>query len=213
MKNLVRAVIGIAAMLALTPASARATTIIDFGTGSGGDGGLVTIGANITGTDIFIDSVIISGALQNNGTFDVDGAGVCADATGGCGLLNFDRNANTISIVGTIPQLGILAPVTLLSGNLSCGVSVQNSNDSVVSLTACGTDTKSTALLLAIGLPTNTSFALFGFETAANINATGSPYTAFSTDITNRSVPDGGTTVGLLGLGMLGVGYLRRRMA
>jgi hypothetical protein len=28
-----------------------------------------------------------------------------------------------------------------------------------------------------------------------------------------QTVPDGGTTVGLLGLGMLGLGYLRRRLA
>lgn len=212
MKQFMRALLGVAAIAAFTPASAQAAAIIDFGTGSGGAGGLITIGANITGTNIFIDSLIVSGANQNNGTFDVEGTGVCADLVGGCGLLNFDRNANTISIVGAIPALGIFAPITLLSGNLSCGVTILNQNSTQVSLTACGADTKAPALLQALGLPLNQAFSLFGFETAANTLNTGSPYTAVSTDITNTAVPDGGTTVGLLGMAMLGVGYLRRRL-
>ena len=43
-------------------------------------------------------------------------------------------------------------------------------------------------------------------------NCGGSPCTGFAT-LGSTSVPDGGTTVGLLGLAMLGLGYLRRRIA
>src|SRR4051812_10697875 len=75
-------------------ASAGAATVIDFSTGAGGTGGTVTIGSNITGTNIFVDTVTISGADVNNGVFDVDGAGTCADILGGCGLLSFDENLN-----------------------------------------------------------------------------------------------------------------------
>lgn len=213
MKHLLRLLLGVGALVALTPGSAHATAVIDFGTGSGGSGGTLTIGTDIIGTNIFIDSMIVVGAPMNNGTFDVEGTGVCADGTGGCGLLNFDRNTNTISIVGYIPQLGIFAPVLLLSGNLSCGVTVTKQDPTTGSVLACGTDTKYTGLLAALGLAPTTPFANFGFVTGVNPSQGGSPYTALSTDITNTQVPDGGTTLGLLGMGMLGLGYLRRRLA
>ena len=213
MKYLMRALLTAAAIVALTPGSAHATAVIDFGTGSGGSGGTVTIGTNIVGSNIFIDSLIVTGAPTGNGTYDVEGTGVCADANGGCGLLNFDRNANTISIVGAIPALGILSPVTLLTGNLSCGVNILVSSPTSASLSACGSDTKYSGLLIALGLSPTTAFANFGFVTAVNTNNGGSPYTAISTDMTNTAVPDGGTTAGLLGMGMLGLGYLRRRKA
>jgi hypothetical protein len=213
MKHLMRALLGVAAIVAFTPGSANATAVIDFGTGSGGSGGTIALGADIVGSNIFIDSLIVTGAPTGNGTYDVEGAGVCADVNGGCGLLNFDRNANTISIVGSIPSLGIFAPVILLSGNLSCGVTVVKSDPTTASLTACGTDTKYSGLLLALGIPTNTVFSNFGFVTGVNPANSGSPYTAISTDMTNTAVPDGGSTLGLLGMGMLGLGYLRRRKA
>ena len=213
MKHLMKVLLGVAALVALTPGYAHATAVIDFGTGSGGSGGTVTIGTNIVGSNIFIDSLIVTGAPTGNGTFDVEGTGVCADVVGGCGLLNFDRDANTISIVGYVPQLGIFAPVVLLTGNLSCGLTVINQTPTGASLTACGTDTKYAGLLAALGLAPTTAFANFGFVTAVNTLSGGSPYTAISTDITNTQVPDGGTTLGLLGMGMLGLGYLRRRLA
>src|SRR5262247_3856228 len=128
MKSLVRHFVLAAAVFGLATASANAATVIDFGTGFGGAGGTVNIGANITGSGIFIDTVTITGAPVNNGVFDVEGAGVCGDAVGGCGVLTFNRDSNTISLVGSIPALGILAPVVLLSGNLSGGVTVLINN-------------------------------------------------------------------------------------
>jgi hypothetical protein len=75
----------------LTAGAADAATLIDFGTGFGGAGGTVNIGANVTGSGIFIDTVTIIGAPVNNGVFDVEGAGICGDAVGGCGLLSSTR--------------------------------------------------------------------------------------------------------------------------
>src|SRR5262249_30425148 len=110
MKGFVKALfVGIAA-IALSAGSANAATVIDFGTGFGGAGGTVNIGANITGSGIFIDTVTIIGAPVNNGVFDVEGAGVCGDAVGGCGILRFDQKLHTLTLVGDIPGLGILAP-------------------------------------------------------------------------------------------------------
>jgi hypothetical protein len=201
----------VTATVVLSATVANAATIVDFGTGFAGAGGTVSIGANVTGSGILIDTVTISGAPVNNGVYDVNGTAACLSGFSGvCGILSFDKNLNTITLLGSIPSLGILAPINLLSGDLSGGLNILINNGVIGSLTAAGRDTKARELLAAIGLDPSTEWTYFAFETAVNGTGQGSPYTALSTDITNTSVPEPGSLL-LLGSGLTTLAIRRRR--
>ena len=92
---------------ASVPLNAAATYVIDFGTGLAGPGGTITdTGTTISGANIHIGSMIVQGTASSDGTYEVDA------------LLNFDTNANTLSIFGNIASLGIVDD-TLLSGSIT----------------------------------------------------------------------------------------------
>ena len=223
MKKFIRSVLAVG-VFTLAAGSANAA-VIDFSTGNAGIGGILTIGAtNITGSGILIDTVTIAGATVN-GVFNVNGLGACADALGGCGLLSFDRNANTISLIGSIPSLGINSPVTLLTGDLNggAGVTVTMNDGATGGVNVSGHDTKHPDLLSAVGLAPGTTFNLFGGVIGFS-NTGASPYTADSTDIHNNSGPGGGGSgqtlvpepgsLMLFGTGLMGAATkLRRRFS
>src|SRR5262245_21210189 len=122
MKGLANALLAGVAAVALSAGSANAATILDFSTGFAGAGGTVTIGANVTGSGILIDTLTIVGAPTNHGVYDVNCSAACLSGLSGvCGILSFDKDLGTVTLVGTVPGLGILAPVNLLSGDISGG--------------------------------------------------------------------------------------------
>jgi hypothetical protein len=98
-------------VFASIPLNAAAAYVIDFGTGLAGSGGTITdLGTTILGTNILIGSMVVQGTATSDGTYVVDA------------LLNFDTNANTLSIVGDIGSLGITGDTLLLGSFTSYGL-------------------------------------------------------------------------------------------
>ena len=199
MKNLARilTLIGYFA-LASIPLNAAAAVVIDFGTGLAGPGGTLSYdGVNTIGTNINIGSLTAQGTPANAGTYLTNA------------ILNFDTGANTISIFGDVPGLGI-APTILLSGSFSSFTYTPISGPSGLTevFSGQGPDIKDAGLLAILGVPTNTPFDFFGFS-IESVNGT-----VVSTDIVNTEVVPVPAAVWLFGSGLIGlVGIARRKKA
>ena len=186
----------------LVSASAYAdTVIIDMGTGLAPSGGVIQLsGGNATGTDIPIDSLSVAGAPTGNGVYDLSGSALSSDSNGAASL-DFNTSANTVTITGGVPGLGITDNSTvLLTGSFTSFTVTPNGI-----FGATRPDTKSALLLAALGLPANTQFEYFGFSLTGLQTGTDT-YTAISTDFKNTAtVPDPGSGA-LLAIGGLLLG-------
>lgn len=150
----------------------------------------------------------MSGAGALDGVYNVDGAIACATgASGSCGALSFDTAAGTLSLVGSVPGLGVTL-TTLLSGTINSFMFFPSTTSAA--LFASGPDAKATKLLIGLGLNPASPYNFIGSSLSFGPPVScpgGSCYTAISTDILNTEsspIPEPGTLL-LLGSGLLGL--------
>jgi hypothetical protein len=188
--------------LVLFVAPAQALPVIDFGNGLL-SGGIVTTpdnGVNVIGIGIPMQALNVT-LVPGPPTLYIMGQGT---------VLNFNTAANTISINGTVPALGINAPINLLSGTFASFEVTYNKGLSLDLHDARGPDTKARELLIALGIAPDAPFNYFGFSLTTIFNVDLDTYTAVSTDIKNEGKVPEPISLILLGSGLAGAGLVRR---
>lgn len=179
----------------VTPAAAGPLTI-DFSTGLAGVGGtIVSAGGVVTGTAIPIGALTVEGTAARDGVYIANAVlnfGYGVPVAGGAPV-------NFINIVGSIPTLQVSGP--LLTGTFTSFEFVPG-----LGMRGSGPDQKYPALLEALGVPLNVVFSFYGFSILVGQGTD----EVISTDIRN-TVPDAGSSLLLMGLGLVGLRMWRKR--
>ncbi len=202
--------------LLLSSTLAFAAPILDFGTGSAGSGGTITVsGSTISGSGIELAILNAIDTPSNDGPYALTGA------AGGFAALSFSNApaGNFFRIVGGVTGGGSFPSIpngtTLVEGTINIATGPTPSGANFL-FTVEGLDFKNEALLDAFGLASLTTIPFqFGGFVIASLTST-SPdggvrtYTAFSTDVANTPTPEPSSLL-LIGSGLLGAAWLRRR--
>lgn len=178
------------------------------------------VGGPLVGTDILFDFLVVAGTPAADGVYDCVGCELNFTTGNSVGdddgpVYTFGTGGSFV-LTGTIPDLGILANVVLLSGtwNANPANPIAVAAGSNISFIGNGIDTKNADLAAALGIDpelwryANSEFSLG----AATVNPDGSFTGAITqADLQNIKAPEPGSAfLLLLGLGSLAA-YRRRR--
>jgi hypothetical protein len=165
------------------------------------------------GIGIFLDVLSVAVGGEPRREYDLGGYASGGDG-GSSAVMVFDAVRRTFSILGTIPELGILSPTQLAIGTFtSARESLRTVGDmdfSTISFDETLTDTKA-PLMAALGLPPGTMFV--GSGMAAGQKHVKGPYgvtSAALTSIGDIVAPEPGSLV-LLGTGLVVLAHTVRK--
>jgi len=166
------------------------------------------VGQLLSDLDFTLSGGQTAGTLQSSSGQHISVAGNGSTTLGSTGTTGWGLNGN-VSGGLQLDALGFVGPAGLLIGPPGAGGVYTAANASIAGNGPHNPFLNQTATFVVnvsgVTVDSTVTSVMFSFGTTAGDNVSGTP--------PHNSVPDGGSTVALLGLGLTSVGLLRRKLS